>query len=167
MIETPIPSEGELPCERCGEDLTIELSKASGWARCKCGARRQWRQPVPEIASVFALFGVELSIDYDGQLIASSDEQLTESVADWLFKHQGTIRSTIERKGRSAMSQFVGGTMDGKRHCRHPTSWDRQVLLHHGRADWEVYEFRGDDPRLFFVGRTTSKAKAKRGEFVS
>lgn len=107
--------------------------------------------------------GYDLSVDYDGSLLVESEYAVPYPLIEWLTRNQRNLLRKIEYRGQCARAVFFGGSMAGKHHSHHLTCFTQQVYEHIARGHWETYEFRGkDDPRLYFVGRTTSKVKAKR-----
>ncbi len=168
MPVTPISKTGLVTCRHCGEKCEVDVSRQHGWGRCTCGKSVQYGQVSTTVPGIFELFGIELSLDYDGQLLAESAYELSEPIRQWLFDHQGEIRQGIEWIGRKQRAVYIGGARNGQPHTYlRGGSSNEPVYVHVARAHWETYEFRGDDdPRLFFAGRSTSKVKARRGVFV-
>lgn len=166
MADHPIPPKGQVECSKCGEKTTVEIASRTGYARCACGNCLGYGQNRATWVEVFSLFGLDLSVDFDGQLIVASETEPSRDVLKWLFHHQGQLREAIENAGRDSRRVFVGGSRNGERHGTPFRNGDR-VHIHIGRADWETYEYRGHtDPRLFFVGRARSRAKARKALFV-
>ena len=166
-MQTSISKTGCVECRICGSPNEIDIDRPLGYARCECGHVLQYGQPKATLREAFALFGYTLSVDYDGELFVESEEDVPEGVRQWLFDHQGEIRERFKFARRKAQAQFIGGSMNNKRHGHYGCPWEKSVYIHVARAHWEVYEFRGDhDLRLWFVGRATSKAKARRRCFV-
>lgn len=165
---TGIDTTGSMKCPNCGDVNVVEIRGRSGFTRCQtCDMYLSWSTPIWSGFDVLALFGYALALDYDGQLIVESEEPLPAHVRDWLFRHQGSLRETLEFKGRRARAVFVGGSLNGQLHDRggcEPKG--SRIVRRIGPRHWEVYVCReSQDPRRYYVGRTTSEAKAKRGEF--
>ncbi|KKN88408.1 hypothetical protein LCGC14_0249710 [marine sediment metagenome] len=170
MTQTAIPSTGTITCPECGVPNEIQMGDDRGFATCSCGKRLRCRHHYPEPIGALEACGYRLSVDWDGGLLVDSDDEPPEEVRKWLFFNQCELRSTIEYVGKAARACFMGGSKNGERHGRgiRPRYGQIEpVHVHIGRSHWETYEFRDrNDPRLFFVGRSTSKAKAKQGVFV-
>ncbi len=170
MMQTAISSIGTITCPECGVPNEIQMGDDRGFATCSCGRRLRYRHHYSEPISALEVCGYRLSVDYDGALLVDSDGELPEEVREWLFFNQCELRSTIEYAGKAARACYIGGSKDGERHgrgIRRRYGQIESVHVHIGRAHWETHEFRDrNDPRLFSVGRSTSKAKAKQGVFV-
>jgi hypothetical protein len=123
----------------------------------------------PSVIEVFGVFGCQFSLDWDGQLIVKSQGWLTDEVSLWIFRHQLPIRSSLEWTGRRGRQVYVGGTLNGRRHYHSLSPAASTVHVRVAPRHWETYKYRSSgitDPRLFFVGRATSKVKAKAGVYV-
>ncbi len=171
MTQTAIEATGKITCHKCGVDHVLAMGDDMECARCVCGEILRYRHRHPSPLSALEVCGYKLSVDYDGALLVDSPGDLPEELREWLFACQCELRGVIEYVGKAARACFVGGTKAGQRHRQgighRYGALDTPVCVHIGRAHWETYKFHGrDDPRLFYVGRSTSKAKAKQGCFV-
>ena len=158
-------------CDKCGFGVDVDMSRGSHYGACVCGATVQDKTPglANDIGVLFTALGCTFTLDYDDSLIVESAAVLNDGVLDWLCNHQRTICDHIKYTGKKRRAVFIGGPLAGQRHDYWQDSWRKmRVTVHKGRAHWEVYDFRDrDDPRLYYVGRSTSEAKAKRGEYVN
>ncbi len=167
MTQTAIPTTGYITCPSCDAECEAEITNRTLYHKCGCGKLLYKRQPPTLIMDILGLFGYGVSIDWDGALLIESEAELPDNLRAWLFEHQGELRSSIEFKGRVARAIYLGGTKDGERHHYYHYHLNPFVYVHIARAHWETYKMKQrNDPRLFYVGRSTSKAKAKRGEYV-
>ena len=158
-----VNQQGSIECQ-CGTDIVVEMNARALHVKCE-GCEQPYfpRFKNPTWQQLLEILGVSLHLDYDGQLIARFENWVPEGVENWLFQCQADIREELEHTARKERAIYIGGTMANQRHhyCR---GWRNgaKIYQHIGRAHWEVYEFRGrNDPRLYFVAKTTSKKKAK------
>ncbi len=167
MTQTAIPTTGIVKCPHCGFANTVDVGNETGLFRCACGKTLRHRQCSPSVTELLSLFGYRLSVDYDGALLVDSASDMPVDLFDWFFNHQADLRSGIERDGRVARACYIGGSKAGEKHHHYSMYRMGPVYIHVARAHWETYEFRSKgDSRLYFVGRSTSKRKAKQGAFV-
>lgn len=68
-------------CPSCDEGLSIVTAKSL------------------DFIDIFNLFGIQLSVDYDGQLISESESEIPNNVKEYLFRHQYIIQTFIESRG--------------------------------------------------------------------
>lgn len=177
MVTTPIRSYGIIECPECDAEIRFELDQQQGRLNCPdCGYKgAEWGQESITIEGLLALFGYLLTVDFDGQLLVESEQPLPKKLVNWLFEHQGELRHHFDVYRYRNLATYVGGTMNGHRHGGPSLDANCRHHVHLGRAHWETYEQRGPkygpigkrDPRLFFLGRATSEAKARAGEFVA
>jgi len=111
----------------------------------------------------FRELGFEFGLDWDGQLIIECPEIIKiENLID-LFKQFGEgIKKRLYFEGQKAKSVFVGGPLNGQS-CLGCRLIPNDPICHHvKRGEWLVYIIKSyEDPRAWFVGKTTSKKKAK------
>jgi hypothetical protein len=161
-METAIP-QLTMKCE-CGESFVVTNVTGS---RCKCGKFNETPMRTPGYSEIFALFGFHIHQDIDGDLFIESDQQVPVNVIQWLKKHQGTIRTRMDCMRRRALRIFIGGSLNGKAYATFCLCVGERKHMQIGPRHWETYERRDMiDERLYFVGRATSKEKAKRSRFV-
>lgn len=156
-------------CSGCCQHSSIEMDGKQTLFKCKCGQVSRMPVSRPSAEGVLTALGYTLSVDWDGALMVDSDNELPQPLYDWLFAHQADLRSSIEWEGKMERACFTGGPLNGQRHhCLFTHHTERRVHKHIKRGHWETYEFRErNDSRMYYVGRSTSEAKAKRGEFVT
>lgn len=168
MFEYDIPNHVDRTC-KCGRVVSIEIDQY-GSELCECGEMIFPRFGLGNenpLEKLLEIIGVHLSIDFDGQLIASSYEEIRHDVLAFLYHNQLPLRHKFERRRMKAQQMFVGGSLAGKPHTHGNVSAKHVVIERIGKAHWEVYESRDwADPRLYFMGRSTSEKNAKERKFV-
>ena len=167
MKTIEISTEGSVKCRECGAEVAVDLNQrkfALLTCECECGHYFKLRPSHPTWQDLLKLVGITLELDWDGQLIAHFENWVPEGIEDWLFENQKDIRSSIEFEGKKKQAVYIGGPLDTQRHhfVRGSYNGDRQYQ-HIKRGHWAVYQFKKHgDPRLYFVGTATSKAKARK-----
>ena len=166
-MRTEIPPTGILKCHKCGAENRVNIDHPSVYATCDCGTWICGRQDShPTATDVLTLFGFNLGLDWDGALTVESNEPVPAAIRKWLFDNQGHFRSSLECRRRLNQKVFVGGSLAGQPHCEGYWTDRSAVIRKIGPRHWEAYKFRdNNDPRLYYVGRATSEAKAKKGQF--
>lgn len=170
MLEYNIENTVDVQC-KCGATLSLVIQQWSG-VKCElCGERVSQSfssgYGKESVIQLLALFGVNLTIDFDGQLIARSETAIDDDVLQFIYQHQVGLKEHFENKRHEAQQMYVGGTFAGKPHSYGRMLKNQIVTEHIGKKHWEVYESRDySDPRLYFIGRATSEAKAKQRKFV-
>jgi len=107
--------------------------------------------------------GFEFGLDWDGQLIIEYPETISIDKTVSLVKiFEKGIKTRLYFEGQKAKMVHVGGPLNGKPYfgCRTP---NQPLCCHIKRGEWLVYVVKSyEDPRAWYVGRASSKKKAKR-----
>ncbi len=170
MLEYNIENTVDVQC-KCGATVALVIQRWSG-VNCElCGEHviRTFSSSYGKesVIQLLALFGIDLTIDFDGQLIAKSEATIDNDVLRFIHQHQVGLKEHFEHKRHEAQQMYVGGSFAGKPHGYGRMLKNQIVTEHIGKKHWEVYESREyTDPRLYFIGRATSEAKARQRKFV-
>jgi hypothetical protein len=158
----------DVDCE-CGHAVPIKLNDSYPLAQCQnCKEFVKVRVPLtdPDAVELLECFGITVTVDYDGQLILHSDE-IPDVVGQFVFRNQVAIKKRFERIRARSQQMFVGGSLAGKGHQYGRICEGHAVNERICKGHWETYESRDySDPRLYFVGRSTSEKNAKARKFV-
>lgn len=100
MTEYLIPTEGDMPC-KCGRMVRVDMSGDKLVIECVCGWRSVPFMPLACALSLLGAMGIVLSLDWDGQLIVSSDREVPDEVLGWLFSWQISLRNQLTSEARS------------------------------------------------------------------
>ena len=104
--------------------------------------------------------GYRFGLDWDGEVQIEPPEFLdVASVTALIERFQPGIETQLGFEGRRARSVCVGGPKNGT-----PVtgSYWQPTLFHIKRGEWAVYKAKDYiDPRAWFVGKATSKKKAR------
>jgi len=107
--------------------------------------------------------GFKFGLDWDGQLIIEYPDAIsTLYMANLIKIFQDGIKVRLYFEGQKAQRVYVGGPLNGKPYfgCRTP---NQPLCCHIKRGEWLVYVVKSyEDPRAWYVGRASSKKKAKR-----
>lgn len=106
--------------------------------------------------------GFEFGLDWDGQLIIEYPETVSvDKLTNLIKQFSGGIKKSLYFEGQKAKRVLVGGPMNGKPYFN-AVMPNHPLCFHIGRGEWLVYMIKNhDDPRAWFVGKTSSKKKAK------
>jgi len=108
--------------------------------------------------------GFEFGIDWDGQLIIEYPETISlEKTVNLVKKYENGIKTRLHFEGQKVKRVYVGGPFNGKPYYH--GGFPNQLLCHHvKRGEWLVYMVKShNDPRAWFLGKTSSKKNAKNG----
>lgn len=165
MPQISIPTHGSIECHRCKSKVTISMTSRWYRAVCEtCGRNLSNNHRSSNVFAIFEAMGITFDMDWDGQLLVESEEPVPGKLRHVIFLIQHELLYRLQQQGRRAQAMFVGGSLAGQSHNQPSAPY----LHHQGRAHWEVYEYRNEqrDPRLYYVGRATSRKKARNGQFV-
>lgn len=106
--------------------------------------------------------GFDFGLDWDGQLIIEYPETVSvDTLINLIKQFSEGIKTRLYFEGQKAKRILVGGPMNGKPYFNagmpnHP------LCFHVKRGEWLVYMIKDyNDPRAWFVGKASSKKKAK------
>ena len=168
MNEYPIKDTMTVQCRVCSSDVELKLDSHAPASRCDCGeiVTGLSQSAIIDPLEVLRAFGIEVSQDFDGQLILRTDGELTQRVAQFVYRNQYAVKQRLANLRAISQQIYIGGSLAGKSHAY----WRNAGLIVEkiGKAHWEAYESRDfEDMRLYYVGRATSMQKAKRRQWVS
>ena len=106
--------------------------------------------------------GFEFGLDWDGQLIIEYPETVSaETLTNLIKQYAEGIKKRLYFEGQKVKRVYVGGPLNGKSYLGFTAP--NQPMCHHvKRGEWLVYMVMNyDDPRAWYVGKTSSKKKAK------
>lgn len=168
MFEYDIPNHVDRTC-KCGRVVSIEICYYAS-ELCECGEMifpRFGSSSEDSVERLLSIIGIDLTIDFDGQLMVSSETDISQDVLNFIYHNQIHIRKRFERRRMKAQQMFVGGSLGGKSHTHGNVGAKQVVIERIGKGHWEVYESRDrSDPRLYFMGRSTSENNARKRKFV-
>ena len=110
--------------------------------------------------------GFEFGLDWDGQLIIEYPKEVSvDKLLNLVKKYEEGIKKRLYFEGQKAKRVYIGGPLNGQPYFM--AGWPNYPICYHvKRGEWLVYMVKNyDDPRAWFVGRTTSKKKAKMLKF--
>lgn len=166
MNEYPIRDTITVECQACQSDVQITLDSHAPASLCKCGefVAAPALSAIIDPIEVLLAFGVEVTQDFDGQLILRTEDELSEEVGRFVFRNQYAFKQRLAVIRSKAQQIYIGGSLAGQSH----SYWRNAGLIIEkiGKGHWEAYESRDfEDMRLYYVGRATSQQKAKKREF--
>ena len=88
-----------------------------------------------------------------------------EKLTNLIKQYAEGIKTRLYFEGQQAQTVYVGGPLNGQSYYK--LAWPNHPICHHvKRGEWLVYMVKNyEDPRAWFVGKTTSKKKAKTLKF--
>lgn len=121
---------------------------------------------IPFDLDFFREIGFEFGLDWDGQLMIEFPETVSvEELTSLIKQYAEGIKVRLYFEGQKAKRIFVGGPLNGQPYfpsgCY--SGWPNYPMCYHvKRGEWLVYMVKShDDPRAWYVGKSTSKKKAK------
>ena len=107
--------------------------------------------------------GFEFSLDWDDEVLVKPPASLeVRDVAGLIAEFKDLILRRLKTDAHHDQQVCVGGPCSGK---RHDGCGCTPILFHLCRRSWAVYKtksYPSTDERAWFIGMTTSKAKARR-----
>lgn len=167
MNEYPIQDTITIECRTCQADVDVKLDSHAPASRCTCGeiVTATSQTAIIDPIEVLRAFGIEVTQDFDGQLILRTEDELSEKVGRFVYRNQYAFKQRLANIRAAAQQIYIGGSLAGRSHAY----WRNAGLIIEkiGKGHWEAYESRDfEDMRLYYVGRATSQQKAKRRQWV-
>lgn len=110
----------------------------------------------------FREVGFEFGLDWDGQVVIEHPIEVSiDNLLKLIMKYEDGIRTRLFFEGQKAKRVFVGGPLNGQS-CFGNGIPNQPICRHVKRGEWLVYIVKSySDPRAWFVGKASSKKKAK------
>ena len=117
---------------------------------------------VPFDLDFLRALGFSFGADWDGEVLITQPSSIdVDTITELIYRFTKGIKRRLYFEGRKGMAVCVGGPKNGVNISIAPRD---PILFHLHRGEWAVYSRKENglnDPRAWFIGKATSRKKAR------